>query len=138
LNIIDENKDVSINFEFDKWEGWVLSYCRISKLPQALEYFVYEKAKQSFLLSELILEQYKNQQKVIESEENAEDQEENAEVRSVSTGDTSITFLSKAESMKKDDIGFRTDNVNKTCEELCTRDEIKLLNRYRKVGWNGY
>ncbi len=131
----DTNKDIFILFELCKWESWVLSYCRIPKLPKALEYFVYEKTKESFLLNESLKKQNEAYYDKI-SDDNEESNKEAGEIKSVSMGDTSITYLTQNEALKGNDFGV--SNIVSSCENMCTKDEIKLLNRYRRVGWNGY
>lgn len=103
LGINDANKDIQLEFIIEDVEQKVINYCNITEIPKGLETTCYRIA----------MDIYKN--------ENIGQEDDKLQTKSISEGDTSVTF-----EQRKYDEGY-SDSIIKSYTHQ--------LNRYRKLVW---
>lgn len=103
LGITDTEKDIALEFVLADTKQRIMNYCNIDNLPQELETTMYRMA----------IDIYKN--------ESIGSTEDNMTTKSISEGDTSVTFDKRAY-----DSGYSNSII---------KSYIPQLNRFRRLVW---
>ncbi|PXV85096.1 gp6-like head-tail connector protein [Lachnotalea glycerini] len=102
LDIDDKTKDVPLQFIIDNVKEMILNYCNMDELPEGLFNTAYRMA----------IDLYRN-------ESPGDESTPLGTVSSITTGDTSTSFLSTTNEFK----------------DSLLKDYKKQLNRYRRIEW---